>query len=176
MQNSTALSHGYRQHAPACIAGDHLRQRPGVQTAMDKSGRQKAVNHKRRQRPPPYPSTAARHPRMGLASWPRAKNPIKVFMAVQVSPQPLKSKIDGILFATAVKTPGTMAKIIPLNNVTRLDLPPERVLAVVPDLEGVVIMGREEYFASSYADGGDVLWLMEQLRLKLMGVEWGHWR
>lgn len=69
-----------------------------------------------------------------------------------------------------------MAKVVPLNNVTRLDLPPDRVLAAAEGaLESVVIMGWDKegecYFASSIADGGTVLWLMEKLKLKLMGVE-----
>lgn len=66
-----------------------------------------------------------------------------------------------------------MGIVIPLNNVTRLDIPPERVLAVIPKLQGVVLMGRDkdgnDYFASSYADGGEVLWLMEKCKHALMG-------
>ena len=66
-------------------------------------------------------------------------------------------------------------KVLPLNNVTRLDLPPERVLAAIPDLEGVVIMGYDkdgdEYFASSYADGGTCLWLLERCKLRLMSPD-----
>lgn len=71
------------------------------------------------------------------------------------------------------------AKVIPLNCVTRLDLPPDRIIDALreADLEGVVVMGyrKEEaggelYFASSYADGGMVLWLMEQCRRRLLAV------
>lgn len=71
------------------------------------------------------------------------------------------------------------AKIIPLGCVTRLDLPAERIIDALRDLnlEGVVVMGyrKEEdggelYFASSYADGGTVLWLMEQLKRRLLAV------
>ena len=65
--------------------------------------------------------------------------------------------------------------VIPLNNVTRLDIPVDRVLqgADDADLEHVVILGYgketgEEYFASSYADGGDVLWLLERAKLQLL--------
>lgn len=66
-----------------------------------------------------------------------------------------------------------MTNVIPFNGVTRLDLDPERVLESARDqLTGVVIMGYtrdgSEYFASSYADGGDVLWLLERLKLKLL--------
>jgi hypothetical protein len=71
------------------------------------------------------------------------------------------------------------AKIIPLGCITRLDLPADRIIDALreADLEGVVVMGyrKEEaggelYFASSYADGGTVLWLMEQCRRRLLAV------
>lgn len=66
-----------------------------------------------------------------------------------------------------------MGKVIPLNNITRLDLPADRILEAAKEtVEGVVIMGYtkdgEEYFASSYADGGIVLWLMERLKAQLI--------
>ena len=72
--------------------------------------------------------------------------------------------------------PKKKATVIPLNNVTRLDIPADRVLqGCMGELEDVVIMGKQPdgkyYFASSVADGGTVLWMMEKLRLKLMGVE-----
>lgn len=68
------------------------------------------------------------------------------------------------------------ALVIPLNNVTRLDLPADRILsAAMGQLDSVLIMGcqpdGEYYFASSVADGGTVLWMMEKLKLKLMGLE-----
>jgi len=68
------------------------------------------------------------------------------------------------------------SKIIPLGNVTRLDIPADRILeGAIGQLDGVVILGRqpdgEYYFASSIADGGTVLWMMEKLKLKLMDVE-----
>lgn len=65
-------------------------------------------------------------------------------------------------------------KIVPWGGVTRLDLSPERVLtkAVELDLEGVVIAGwtkdGQEYFATTYADGGDVLWLIEKFKKALL--------
>lgn len=71
------------------------------------------------------------------------------------------------------------AKVIPIGCVTRLDLPAERIIDALRDLdlEGVVVMGyqKEEaggelYFAASYADGGTVLWLMEQLKRRLLAV------
>ena len=67
-----------------------------------------------------------------------------------------------------------MSNVIPLNNVTRLDLPPDRVLdGAKGQLEGLVILGYdkdgEQYFASTYADGGDVLWLLEKCKQALLG-------
>jgi hypothetical protein len=55
--------------------------------------------------------------------------------------------------------------VIPLNNITRLDLPPDRILdGAKGELDGLIILGYdkngEEYFASTYADGGEVLWLL----------------
>ena len=67
--------------------------------------------------------------------------------------------------------------VIPLGNITRLDLPTDRVLdAVKGDCsDGVVVLGfdneGELYFASSIADGGSVLWLLEQAKLALMKGE-----
>ena len=72
-----------------------------------------------------------------------------------------------------------MAKIIEFNGITKLDIPPERVLEKAKEagLEGVVILGfdknGEYYGASSYADGGTVLWLMELTRKKLLEVTIG---
>lgn len=69
-------------------------------------------------------------------------------------------------------------KVVPLETVSRLDLPVERVLqaAVEAGLSDVVIMGytkddEREYFASSIADGGSVLWLMKRLERELLSVE-----
>ena len=66
-----------------------------------------------------------------------------------------------------------MAKIIPFTGITQLDFPPDRILEkAMGELEGVVILGYDkenrEYFASSYADGGTVLWLMERCKNRLM--------
>jgi hypothetical protein len=65
------------------------------------------------------------------------------------------------------------AKIIPFTGITKLDLPPDRMLENnIGLLAGVVIMGWDhegnEVFASSYADGGTVLWLLERCKMKLM--------
>ena len=70
-----------------------------------------------------------------------------------------------------------MTKILPLNNVTYLDIPPDRVLeAAKGELEGVVIIGFSKkdsnlYTASSYADGGTVLWLLESCKHELMELD-----
>lgn len=69
-----------------------------------------------------------------------------------------------------------MSKVIPLHCVTRLDLPVDRVLEMAKErLEGCVILGwdvdGELYFASTYADGGEVLWLLEKCKLLLMEAE-----
>lgn len=69
-----------------------------------------------------------------------------------------------------------MSNIIPLECITRLDLPPDRILeAAIGKMEGVVLMGWDKegelYFASTYADGGTVLWLMEQCKMRLLEPE-----
>lgn len=68
-----------------------------------------------------------------------------------------------------------MAQIIQWRGITKLDLPPDRVLeAAKGKMEGVVLLGYDkeggEYFASTYADGGDVLWLLERCKTKLLGL------
>lgn len=67
------------------------------------------------------------------------------------------------------------AEIIKFRGLTKLDLDPNTVLeGAVDQLEHVVVMGfdkdGEPYFASSMADGGDVLWLMETLKFRLFGI------
>ena len=63
-----------------------------------------------------------------------------------------------------------------LETVTTLDIPTERVLndALEQKLQSCFIVGKDEngdlYFASSMADGGDVLWWMEQAKLALLQV------
>jgi len=57
--------------------------------------------------------------------------------------------------------------------ITKLDIPVDKVLeGAKGQLEGIVIMGYDhdgnQYFASSYADGGTVLWLMEQCKINLL--------
>jgi len=68
-----------------------------------------------------------------------------------------------------------MSNVILFNGITRLDLDPDMVLENSKGkLEGVILIGYdkegEEYFASTYADGGDVLWLLERMKLRLLNV------
>lgn len=67
------------------------------------------------------------------------------------------------------------AKIITFNGMTRHDLPPDRILEEAKgELEGCLILGFDKedrfYFASSYADGGLLLWLMEACKAELMSA------
>jgi hypothetical protein len=65
-------------------------------------------------------------------------------------------------------------RFLKFTGQTTLDIPAERVLteADKAKLTDVVIMGYtpdgEMYFASSLANGGDVLWLMEQAKKVLL--------
>lgn len=66
-----------------------------------------------------------------------------------------------------------MAKIIEFTGITKLDLPPDRILeTAMGKLKGVVILGYdtegEEYFACTYADGGTVNWLLDRCKQKLL--------
>ena len=67
--------------------------------------------------------------------------------------------------------------VIPLGCITRLDLPTDQVLeeAKGPCSDGVVVLGFDTdgdlYFASSIADGGSVIWLLEQAKLALLSGE-----
>lgn len=69
------------------------------------------------------------------------------------------------------------AKVILFTGITKLDLPPDRILesAIGKELQGVVILAYdkdgEEYFCSSYADGGTVLWMLERAKLRLLQVK-----
>ena len=68
-----------------------------------------------------------------------------------------------------------MGDVVIFHGVTVLDFDPDRVLsAAVGELECVVVIGRtkygEEYFASSLADGGDVLWMMERAKKALLEI------
>jgi hypothetical protein len=66
-----------------------------------------------------------------------------------------------------------MGNVVTFTGITKLDLPPDRILEYAAGkLSGVVILGYtnegDEFFASSYADGGDVLWLLERLKKQLL--------
>lgn len=69
------------------------------------------------------------------------------------------------------------ANVHGLDRITHLDVRPGLVLAAATkaELTGVVVLGYDadgdEYFASSLADGADVLWLMERLKLRLLTVD-----
>lgn len=63
--------------------------------------------------------------------------------------------------------------VVDFGGITKLDLPPDRVLEGAKGrLDSVVIMGFDqdgnEYFASSKADGGEVMWLMERCKKQLL--------
>ena len=74
----------------------------------------------------------------------------------------------------------TQDNVVVLPVITRLDIPPERVLnaALAEDLDRVVVIGRKKdgsyYFSSSTADGAEVLWQMERAKLALLhaGQAW----
>jgi hypothetical protein len=69
-----------------------------------------------------------------------------------------------------------MGDVVQLNTVTSLDSDADTLIAsAIGKLERVFIIGYtetgEEYFASSIADGGTVLWLMERMKQKLLNTE-----
>ena len=69
-----------------------------------------------------------------------------------------------------------MGEVVEPDFVTRLDIPAERVLRKAQEagLKTVVIAGYdadgEEYFASSVADGGEALWLLERCKRQLLEI------
>ena len=68
-----------------------------------------------------------------------------------------------------------MGTVVPINGITRLDLPPNQILDAARDqLECVVVLGYDndgqEYFATSLADGGEVLWLLERCKASLFAA------
>ncbi len=69
-------------------------------------------------------------------------------------------------------------KVIPLGCITHLDLPVGRICDGAKeklDEGGVVIIGWDKdgelYFASSFADGGEVIWLLEKAKAALLADE-----
>ena len=69
-----------------------------------------------------------------------------------------------------------MGDVVTLNMITSIDIPAERVIDAAKEasLTKVVIIGYDadgrEYFASSVADGGEVVWLMERAKYKMMEI------
>ena len=65
-----------------------------------------------------------------------------------------------------------MSNVIAGHFITSLDVPVSKVLDSAAGLQSVVVLGYtsegEEFFASSIADGGEVLWLIERLKLQLL--------
>lgn len=66
-----------------------------------------------------------------------------------------------------------MGKVIDFPGITRLNLPPDRIInAARGRLDSVVVIGYDkdggEYFATSIADGGEVLWLLERCKRALL--------
>lgn len=69
-----------------------------------------------------------------------------------------------------------MGKVINLHGVTRLDIPPDRVLqGQHGKLEHVVVIGWDkdgnESFSSSIADGAQVLWLLERCKKAILDID-----
>ncbi len=69
-----------------------------------------------------------------------------------------------------------MSNVFPFTGITRLNLEPDITLGNLKGkLQGFVISGYDingdEFFASTYADGGDALWLLERMKLALLTVE-----
>lgn len=71
---------------------------------------------------------------------------------------------------------GTKDNIVEWQGITTLDIPPTRILAKAAGakLKTCVVVGYDEdgefYFASSVADGGTVVWMMEVAKKRLLEV------
>lgn len=68
-----------------------------------------------------------------------------------------------------------MTNVVRFTGITNLDMPADHVLeSALGKLDGVVVLGYDkagqEYFAASYADGGDMLWLLERAKKALLEV------
>ena len=67
-----------------------------------------------------------------------------------------------------------MTNVVDSPGISTLDMQPERILekALNAKLTDVVVIGYDregnEWFASSIADGAEVLWLLERLKLQLL--------
>ena len=70
-----------------------------------------------------------------------------------------------------------MENAVELIGITKSEVPVERVLngASKADLKHCIIVGTTNednlYFASSQADGGDILWMMEKAKQLLMEID-----
>ncbi len=63
--------------------------------------------------------------------------------------------------------------VITFTGVTYLDMPPDRILEdAIGKMKGVIVIGEsvdgDEVFKSSYADGPEVLWLLERMKKRLL--------
>jgi hypothetical protein len=69
-----------------------------------------------------------------------------------------------------------MGEVVNLDQITRLDLPPERVLngALAKDLDVAIVVGitkeGEFYFSGSLADGSETLWWLEIAKKRLLEI------
>lgn len=65
-----------------------------------------------------------------------------------------------------------MGDVVILRNMTRLPLPPERVIDALPPMERLTVVGQTKegkfYFASTEADGEKVCFDLERGRHRLM--------
>lgn len=70
-----------------------------------------------------------------------------------------------------------MGEVVELGAMTTLEIPPDKVLsaALKAGLQTVVVVGWDSddglYFASSDADGSEVLWLLEKAKVCLLEAE-----
>ena len=65
--------------------------------------------------------------------------------------------------------------VVPFNGITKLDLDADKTLEnILGKLSGFVLCGYDkdgnEFFSSTYADGGDALWLLERCKLELLTI------
>lgn len=68
-----------------------------------------------------------------------------------------------------------MSNVIPFGGITKLDLDPDIILENNKGkLKGFVLTGYDqdgdEVFISTYADGGEALWLLERAKKKLLEI------
>ena len=71
-----------------------------------------------------------------------------------------------------------MGDVVDFTGITRLDIDPERIRQNIPEgMQGLVVMGYDSegefYFASSYADGAQAVYLAECMKHMLMRIQFG---